>query len=487
SINTEILELLHSGIALFNRDARLVYANPAYLEMYHLDKNSYVGIRATDLFLTARQGILEVLRTGKSVSCTSVSVEGFYGVTYRYPLKDKKGQTVGCMTENLSVGMDKQRIHELQKIIFEVQNIDELSTMAVQKKSQSIATFDTLIGESASIRMLKTKGLRFAQHDEPILILGENGTGKDIVAQAIHSASSRKEKNFVAVNCAALPHDLMESELFGYSGGAFTGARSAGKKGKFELAEGGTIFLDEIGELPLALQAKLLRVLENHEIQKLGEERPSYVDFRLLSATNRDLEKLVEQGKFREDLFFRINLFEVLVPPLRERLADIPLLSYSFIHELLGPERCQSVRISHEVMALLTTHQWRGNVRELRNIITYSLYSMTPGEHTLCVHHLPERFFTPRDNEFVMNSMTAEISQPMEQSMKEQNGVEDTGIRASRRYAEAESIRKALLQSGGNKVQAAKLLGMARSNLYKKMADLGMDIHGRQGKFRRED
>lgn len=472
-INTDILEPLHSGIAIFDSNATLVFANSAYKKMYNINDKEYIGISATSLFITANQGILEVLKTGQVNSCTSVTVNGLYGVTYRYPLKNKQGEIVGCMTENISVALNKEKINEMRNILNELESQDGFSNVLSPRQSMEILTFDTIVGESSSMRLLKNKGKRFAQHDEPILILGENGTGKDMIAQAIHSASRRSAKNFVTVNCAAIPHELMESELFGYEPGAFTGARASGKKGKFELAEGGTIFLDEIGELPLSLQAKLLRVLENHEIQKLGSPHPRFVDFRLVSATNRNLEQLVEQGLFREDLFYRLNLFDLVVPPLRERLADIPLLSYSIISGVLGPERGHAIRIEKEVLSVFSAHPWRGNVRELRNVITYALYCMGPTETLLGLHHLPERFFNKAERDFLQNTMGVDGKTA---SLPESAPFPGGGLPGGQAETERERIMKALEQAGGNKLKAARLLGIARSNLYKKIAALGIDV-----------
>lgn len=360
----------------------------------------------------------------------------------------------------------------MQHIIQELESYNNFSTLLYPRQSTEAATFDTIVGESSSMRMLKEKGKRFAQHNEPILILGENGTGKDMIAQAVHAASSRRSGNFVTVNCAAIPHELMESELFGYEAGAFTGAKSSGKKGQFELAEGGTIFLDEIGELPLTLQAKLLRVLENHEIQKLGNTSPRYVDFRLLSATNRNLEQMVVQGLFREDLYYRLNLFDLVVPPLRERLADIPLLAYSIIVGLLGPERGRNIRIEKGVLSLCSAHPWRGNVRELRNVLTYALYSMQESESVLRIRHLPERFFHKTENDF-LHSILMAGEKAGQQS--EAAGTSSERLSNSRIETERKAILSALEKAGGNKVKAARILGIARSNLYKKIAALGME------------
>lgn len=482
NINTDVLEPLHTGIAIFDKNASLVFANEAYLQMYNLSSKDYIGLSAGDLFVTAPQGIMEVLRTGKNNSCTSVTVDGLYGVTYRFSIRNDAGEIVGCMTENISVALDKTRIGEIQRIIGELESQENSLSIVPSSHASSLITFDNVVGESSSMRFLKQKGMQFARYDEPVLILGENGTGKDLIAQAIHSASSRRSKSYITVNCAALPYDLMESELFGYEAGAFTGAKSSGKKGKFELAEGGTIFLDEIGELPLKLQAKLLRVLENHEVQKLGSSKPRHVDFRLLSATNRNLEQLVAEGCFREDLFYRLNLFELVVPPLRDRLADIPLLSYSIIHGILGPEKGKRIRIDKEVLSLFSMHSWRGNVRELRNVVVYALYSMGPLETVLGVRHLPERFFSKAEHEFVqMIRHAQDVPAGREKRLPERSAEDGEDLSSIRDRAERASILKALQAARGNKVNAAKILGIARSNLYKKMAQLNIKVNREKG------
>ena len=468
NVNADILEPLHSGIAIFDHRGKLMFANTAYKKMYRLD-DSCVALDATEFFLTAKQGFVECMRTGKPNSCASVSINGLYGVTYRWPLRDREGRVAGVMAENISVSPIKDKIHEVQNIIDELENYNSFSTTFYPRQSTEIINFDSIVGESSSMRLLKEKGKRFARTNEPILILGENGTGKDLIAQAIHASSPRHTKNFVAVNCAAIPQELMESELFGYEAGAFTGAKASGKQGQFEMADGGTIFLDEIGEMPLTLQAKLLRVLENHEIKKLGAASARYVDFRLVSATDRNLEQMVQQGLFREDLYYRLNLFDLVVPPLRERIADIPLLAYAILSSLLGPERGNTIRIAKEVLSLFSTHNWRGNVRELRNILTYALYSMKETETELCLRHLPERFFHKAENEFLSSTlMTGE--NPKQNFFPA--SVTHEKLSESRMEAERRSILEALKKCGGNKVRAAKLLGIARSCLYKKISTL---------------
>lgn len=499
-VNVEILEKFHTGIAIFNKDALLVFANTAYKKMYRFKERDIIGLNAIKYFLTAGTGIVELLRTGEPNSCQSVTIDGLYGITWRWPLRDDNGQVAACLTENISVSSARDKINEASNLLAALDHFDG-HTVINPRQSLEPISFDDVIGESRAMRRLKERGRHFAMHNEPVLILGENGTGKDLIAQAIHVGSQRHERNFVTVNCAAIPNELLESELFGYEAGAFSGARASGKKGYFELAEGGTIFLDEIGEMPLSLQAKLLRVLENHQIQKIGAQKASYIDFRLLSATNRDIEQLVEDGLFREDLYYRLNMFELVVPPLRERLADIPLLCKSITENILGPDRAGQINFLPEVLAAFSAYHWRGNVRELRNILTYALYSIAPTETRLGLGHLPERFFQrSRDyatNEAEKTKISTEDAAfhkmetpshrmrkapitpcsrdtPLDDAQGETGGI--LNLASMRKQSEEAAIRSALAECYGNKTAAARRLGIARSNLYKKLKQ--MEITG---------
>ncbi|GAB6066562.1 sigma-54-dependent Fis family transcriptional regulator [Aquifex pyrophilus] len=239
----------------------------------------------------------------------------------------------------------------------------KLLTRELQEKY----TLHGIIGRSKAVRRLIELVEKVAKSDSTVLLLGESGTGKSLIARTIHYESPRKEKPFVTVNCAAIPENLLEAELFGYEKGAFTGAY-APKKGKFELANGGTIFLDEIGDMPLSLQAKILRVLQDREIERLGSEKTIKVDVRIIAATNKDLKKLVEEGKFREDLYYRLNVIPIYVPPLRERKEDIPLLIQHFLKEF-NEKYGKEVYLTKEAMERLLEYDYPGNVRELSNII----------------------------------------------------------------------------------------------------------------------
>jgi DNA-binding NtrC family response regulator len=303
-----------------------------------------------------------------------------------------------------------------------------------------------IIGNTTEMRRIASTVKAIKDSESSVLIYGETGTGKELLARALHYSSSRRELPFVTVNCAAIPRELMESELFGYEKGAFTGAISR-RTGKFEEASGGTVFLDEIGELELALQAKLLRVLQEREIERLGSNKKIKVFFRLVSSTNRDLREEVGNGRFREDLFYRINVVQINVPPLRERREDIPLLVAEFVTEFCAREK-KVITMSDEVMGIFQNYTWPGNIRQLRNTIEHAIVLAKGNRITR--RELPEEFTFSRRREGLTGSNFT-------QTLKEM---------------EAKTIKEALQKLDGNKSKVAKMLGISRKALYKKMKNL---------------
>jgi transcriptional regulator with PAS, ATPase and Fis domain len=287
-----------------------------------------------------------------------------------------------------------------------------------------------------------------------ILIRGESGTGKEMFAHAIHNESKQKSYPFIKINCPAIPIELAESELFGYEKGAFTGAKQEGKPGKFELAEGGTIFLDEIGALPLSIQTKLLRVIQEREIERLGGKKPIKLNFRLITATNTDLKKLAEEGKFRLDLFFRLSKAILTLPTLRERREDIPIYVSHFLN-VLGKNFGTQIRtVSKDALELLTQYDWTGNVREVANILEQSFYNMR-GTEILDPEHLPEELKKDMRHSHVYHNM----GKPLRNIVEE---------------IEKENILKTLDYYKGNKRKTAEHLGIQRSALYLKMKKFGL-------------
>jgi two-component system, NtrC family, response regulator len=309
----------------------------------------------------------------------------------------------------------------------------------IQKNSSSKG-FETIIGNSPSIIQAKKLAEKVALTDATVLLTGETGTGKEVFANAIHEGSDRKKNNFVAINCSAFSKEILESELFGHKAGAFTGAVKD-KKGLVEEANGGTLFLDEIGEMPIELQAKLLRVLETKEFIKMGETKVSRSDFRLIAATNRDLEEEIKQGNFREDLYFRLNIFEIRLPSLRERKEDLKALAKNFVNVFSQKLHISNIEISPEYYKTLEKNDWKGNIRELRNTVERSLILMN--DHILDAESLPrysEKVSSENDS-FSMKSL------------------------------EKEHIQKVLQYTKGNKAEAARLLEIGIATLYRKLEE----------------
>jgi two-component system nitrogen regulation response regulator NtrX len=319
------------------------------------------------------------------------------------------------------------------------------------------------VGESPPIRVLRGEIAQAAPSNGRVLIFGENGTGKELVARAIHHQSLRAQGPFVEVNCAAIPEELIESELFGHAKGAFTGAL-ASRKGKFELADGGTLFLDEVGDMTLKTQAKVLRVLQEQRVEPVGGASPLTVDVRVIAATNKNLAEEIQRGTFREDLFFRLNVIPFHVPPLRERREDIPLLARHFIATLSAEYGKRPKELSPEVLAHLTGLPWAGNVRELRNIIE-RLVIMTPGER-IEASHLP----APLGGAGPLTAGSAAPAGP----------ADFPSLVEAREDFEKRYIWKKYQECGGNMSRTAEALRVERSNLYRKMKGYGL-ISARRG------
>ncbi len=336
----------------------------------------------------------------------------------------------------------------IEKSINRKQLIHE--NIELKKQLQEGSSFDSFIGTSESVIMLKKLAQRVAATDSTVLIRGESGTGKDLIAKAIHNHSPRRSGPFVTINCAAIPENLLESELFGHKKGSFTGAVKD-KEGLFKVADGGTFFLDEIGNTSLAIQVKLLRVLEDKKITPVGDTKPLDVDVRLIAATNSDLEEDVKMGKFRADLFYRLNVIPIHIPPLRERKEDIELLVNHFVTKFCNKLNVPVKHVSDEAMRLLMSYHWPGNVRELENTIERAVLLNRSGK--LEVADFPEKLHHPEAG-LLVNEV--EASTPTLESI------------------EKAYIHYIMSQTGGKKSQAAKILGIDTSTLYRKIQRYGL-------------
>ena len=320
----------------------------------------------------------------------------------------------------------------------------------LEKQLVDLHSFDKIIGKSKPILKAIELAKKVASTDTTVLLTGETGTGKELFAQAIHQESSRSKQNLVAINCSAFSKELLESEMFGHKAGSFTGA-TKDKKGLFEEANNGTIFLDEIGEMAMDLQAKLLRILETGEYISVGESKPSKVNVRIIAATNRDLEKEIEEGRFREDLFYRISAFQIHLPPLRERIIDIELLINLFLKTFALKSNKKIKTTSSDYIEAIQQHYWKGNIRELRNVIERSVILSDTDE--LNAESLPLEF---------------QISSNV---LKSNKTISAFNLASSEKI----HIQKVLNYTNGNKTKTAELLGIAVTTLYRKIAEYGME------------
>lgn len=305
-------------------------------------------------------------------------------------------------------------------------------------------TVDDIIGDCSIMQDLKDSVRKVAKTNSNVLIMGESGTGKELFAHSIHAGSMRRKAPFVCVNCGSIPEQLIESELFGYEEGAFTGARKGGKIGLFPAAHGGTIFLDEIGELPLPMQVRLLRVLQDREIQRVGSNVREKVNVRVVAATNRNLYQMVKKGEFRSDLYYRLNVVTLHLPLLRERKEDLPLLIQMILSKISKKESLGAIEISREAMDHLLRYDWPGNVRELENVLERAINFTDAGEK-IKAKNLPER---------ITGSMVSRTVMPLKELMEN---------------TEKDAIKDALLRCRNCKAKAANELGISRTTLYEKM------------------
>jgi DNA-binding NtrC family response regulator len=321
--------------------------------------------------------------------------------------------------------------------------------LSLERRLDNKYNFGSIIGNSPLIKNVISLAIKVAESDTTVLLTGETGTGKEVFANAIHQSSNRKTKSFVAINCSAFNHELLENEFFGHKAGAFSGA-AKDHKGLFEEANNGTIFLDEIGELAMDLQVKLLRIIETGEFFRLGESKPTKVNVRIIAATNRDLQQEIVKGNFREDLYYRISVFQLNLPPLRDRVNDIALFAHHFMQIFAGKANKKIDGISEQCQTALNRHNWRGNIRELRNVMERCVI-MAEGNKILFEHLPPEIQNNSRENK------------------------EGTIVDLDLSQAEKSHITKVLQMTNGNKARTASLLGIALTTLYRKLSEYTID------------
>lgn len=439
-----IIGHIREGICAVNNEGVVILWNSFMEERYGIKSDDIVGRPISDFLedticervLRRRIGISDVYSTYKK--------QDMYGLVHANPIFFG-GEFVGVVCTELDVT-------EARNLSFELEKTNEkLKYLQDEVKNLSNGVFEGILGKSDKIEKAKAIAKQVAKTSSSIFIWGESGTGKEVFSRAIHEQSGRKGA-FVPVNCSAIPAELFESEFFGYESGAFTGANKKGKSGIFELAKDGTVFLDEIADLPLNMQAKLLRVLQEKEVRRVGGEKTIKINPRIISATNKDLEKMVKEEKFREDLYYRLNVVEIKIPPLRERKEDIGILLHYFLDEMCRENGKPRMTLSKEAYKILENYRWKGNIRELKNTVENMVVLSDSSiiEKDAIPSYIVESAKNSTDDEDYPLDLTSAIEK-----------------------LEIKNITKALEMSKGNKAKAAKILNIPRTTLYYKL-----DLYG---------
>lgn len=425
-----ILDNLSEGIIAHGFDRRFFFLNKAAEEITGLKREDVIGKDCHDVFPTRFCSV-------HCSFCDELTNPMFPVAPYQITVRDISGEEKQV---EMSVVPIIDRSHKSTGVIATLRDISR--EYQLQKRLGEITSFSGIIGRDTKMQSIFKIITRLADSDVPVLIQGESGTGKELVAAAIHNNGNRAKNHFVTINCGALPDDLLESELFGYVKGAFTGALK-NKKGRFELADHGTIFLDEIGDISPAMQVKLLRVLQDGSYHPLGsEENQRKADVRFIAATHKDLKREIEAGRFREDLFYRLCVVPITLPPLRDKLADIPLLVKHFLKQTAEEDNRPNLFLSQETLNILMEYHWPGNIRELQNILRY-LVIKCPNE-IIVPQYLPPEF------------KERQIFQ-----------VQPTPLVKGRKKLNMASVLQAIESANGNKAKAARILGVGRATLYR--------------------
>lgn len=444
----ELVENAYEGLVVV--DDQGIITKCKYEKLLGIKEADVIGKHVSDVIENTR--VHEVLRTGLSEIGQVQTLNGHDMLASRIAVW-RDGKVIGAVGTVLF--KDVKEVKDLAKRLENLESKVKTYEGEIGRLHQAKYTFDHIITRNIQMRHLIDLARKAADSHSTVLLEGESGTGKEYFSHAIHKASYRRTGPFVQINCAAIPRELIEAELFGYVEGAFTGARKGGKLGKFELANGGTLFLDEVGTLPLDMQAKLLRVLEEREYERIGGNQKIAVDIRVIAATNEHLSDMVQKGKFREDLYYRLNVLRLYLPPLRERKEDIPLLAEHILDNFCRQFNRPAVRLSNGAMERLQAYDWPGNVRELRNAMERAL--MVSEGRVLYTKDLPDIFL---DGEVMPQTPDYDVAITLEAAVE---------------VAEADAIRRALIRCDGNRTEAAKLLGIHRTGLHKKMKRYGIE------------
>ncbi|MBT8365595.1 MAG: sigma 54-interacting transcriptional regulator [Deltaproteobacteria bacterium] len=440
----------YESIIIVDNHGSVYFANKGFEKLYSTKLERIIGRNIKKFNPKSR--LTNVLKTGRHEILFREGTRGNKFLHFLFPIKDN-GRLVGAAEKSLPISSDRMTFYFNQIKQKQIEGENNSIIKYIVDTEFSRYGFEDIIGQSEPIQNAKLIAQKAAISDATILIVGESGTGKELFAHAIHRFSNRSDKTFVRVNCSCLPLELIEAELFGYEPGSFTGADKRGKIGKFEYANGGTIFLDEIGDMPLNMQAKLLRVIEDKEILKIGSNHPKNVDFRLISATNQNLDEMVKNQTFRLDLLFRLNVLLIKSPPLRQIKEDIPLMAKHFLKQMKNIIPKKTKYISDAAMDVLFNYDWPGNARELRNVIERS-YVVCGGEE-IELNDLPSALLEPN-----LNALSPDSICKLKETLEK---------------AEKQAIIAALKICNNEKKATAELLDIHRTGLYQKIKkyDLG--------------
>ncbi|NOX32193.1 MAG: AAA domain-containing protein [Deltaproteobacteria bacterium] len=443
-----VFDNINAGVIIIDADGYITHFNKPYGRFLNLDPDAQIGRHCTKVIENTRMHI--VARTGKAEINKSQRINGHDMVVQRIPIK-KDGRVIAVYGQVMFRNVEE--VKELAAKLSMLESKVQLFEKELFDLRSTKYTFNCIIGKSDEIKYLKDEARNAALNDSTVLITGESGTGKELFSQAIHNASKRRHHPLVRINCAAIPKDLLESELFGYEEGAFTGAKVKGKPGKFELANNGTIFLDEIGDLPLDMQPKLLRVLEEKEFERIGGTKIIRSDFRVICATNQNLEELMEKLKFRKDLFYRLNVIPIYIPPLRERQKDIIPLARHMLKKMTLAANHPQMDIEKNAAKELKNYDWPGNARELSNVLERAMYSSS--NNTIYKGDLPFN---------------------LDYSSHTPGNKTSPTLKNAQSQAQVKAIYQALAKTNYIKARAAKLLGIHRTLLYKKMKEYNIGL-----------
>ena len=446
----DLFSSMSEGMMLVDRAGRVVWINDSYRKFLPAlgfsDAGEFVGRPVDEVVPNTL--MRHVIETGKPILIDLLTNKAGTFVVSRIPLRDEAGEVIGALGMVLFDHPETTLQPLIAKFARLQRDLDE-AKRALAEQRRPKYTLASFVGSSPAALEVKRQARRAAQTQSNVLLLGETGTGKELLAHAIHAASSRADKPFISVNLAAVPETLLEAEFFGVAPGAYTGADRKGRDGKFKLADGGTLFLDEVGDMPLALQAKLLRALQEQEVEPLGSNKVIKVDVRVIAATSRDLKALVAAGRFREDLYYRLNVLPIRLPALRERLGDLEALAEHLLENIAARIGMPQRELGPSAIGALAAHGWPGNIRELRNVLEQA--AMLTDAARLSAAD----FATILPASASREARAGSAVRPLPEQIAE---------------LERSSIRLALAATGGNKVSAARMLGISRATLYEKMS-----------------